>query len=557
MRVSVEWLREWVEVAADPQRLAAALTTAGLEVEEVIAAGGTLDNVVVAQVVAVQPHPNADRLKLCNVDDGETRYQVVCGAPNVVTGMRVPFARVGARLPDGTQIRAAEIRKVASQGMLCSGKELEIPDDVDGLLALPSDAPLGMPFAEYLHLDDAILEVNVTPNRGDCLSVLGIAREIAARDEAPLRALRGAAPAATLRDSFAIELKAGARCPRFVGKVVRGANNRVSSPLWLRERLRRSGLRAIHPVVDVTNYVMLELGQPLHAYDLTKLEQRIEVRNATNGESLVLLDGRRVDLTDDVLVIADATGPVGLAGIMGGQSTAVSPETTDILFEGAFFSPQAIAGRARRYALHTDASLRFERGVDPAQQQRAIERATELLLQICGGNAGPTIVAERASDLPARPAIAFRRERLDAVLGMVVPDARVERMLTDLEMRIEKQGGRWLVTPPSFRFDIGIEEDLIEEVGRMVGYDAIPATPGAVTEHLAPIERNPGPTRPFGGSPCRARLYGGDHLQLRGSGARPSRQSRGRPGTAHQPDRERHGCAAYLALARVAPSGTT
>ena len=400
----------------------------------------------------------------------------------------VPFARVGARLPDGTEIRAAELRKVANRPACCARpKSSSSPITWTGYWSSHADAPLGTPLAEYLHLDDAILEVNVTPNRGDCLSVLGIAREIAARDEAPLRPFQAAVPAATLRDSFAIELKAGPRCPRFVGKIVRGVNNRGSSPLWLRERLRRAGLRPIHPVVDVTNYVMLELGQPLHAYDLAKLEQRLEVRLATSGESIVLLDGRRVDLADDVLVIADVSGPVGLAGIMGGQATAVSPETTDILLEGAFFSPQAIAGRARRYALHTDASLRFERGVDPAQQQRAIERATELLLQICGGQAGPPIVAER------KAAICLRARKLLFVASDSTPCSawwfpmRGSNACSPVSRCASKgDAGDWLVTPPSFRFDVCIEEDLIEEVGRMVGYDAIPATPGAATERLAP-----------------------------------------------------------------------
>ncbi|HLF12011.1 MAG TPA: phenylalanine--tRNA ligase subunit beta [Gammaproteobacteria bacterium] len=484
MRVNLEWLNEWVDLDPDPQQVAAALTASGLEVEAVIPAATALDNVVVARVAAVKPHPNADRLSVCEVDDGHQRFQVVCGAPNVARDIKAPFAKIGARLPDGRLIMAAEIRGVASEGMLCSAKELGLADDAAGLLLLDPDAPVGTALTAHLKLDDFVLEINVTPNRGDCLSVLGIAREIGARQESKLRMRVPRSPAPLLKEGFPVELKAGAHCPRFVARVLRGANNTGKSPLWLRERLRRAGLRAIHPVVDVTNYVMLELGQPLHAYDLTKIDERIEVRLAAPGESLILLDGRAIDLHEDVLIIADASAPIGLAGIMGGQSTAVAAASTEILLEAAHFSPAAIAGRARRFGLHTDASLRFERGVDPTQQGRAIERATELLLQICGGEAGPLVVAERREELPARPAITLRRERLRSVLGMTVADAQVQSVLERLEMRVETRDGRWHVTPPAFRFDLGIEEDLIEEVGRMVGYDAIPATAGVATERL-------------------------------------------------------------------------
>ena len=484
MRINLDWLRDFVDLDADPAVVADALTSSGLEVEAVEDAGASLEGVVVAHVVSVERHPNADRLSVCSVDDGAGRHQVVCGAPNVAAGIKAPLARVGARLPNGKEIGAAELRGVKSNGMLCSAKELELVDDVDGLLLLDADAPIGAPLREHLKLDDRILEINVTPNRGDCFSVLGIARELAARLEKPLRWPDRPPVRTTLDERFAVELRAGDRCPRFAGCVVRGIRTGGKSPLWLRERLRRVGLRAIHPVVDVTNYVMLELGQPLHAYDLTKLERGIVVRLATPSEKLVLLDGRAVELADDVLVIADGGGAVGLAGVMGGQSTAVGADTDAIFFEAAFFTPQALAGRARRFGLHTDASLRFERGVDPTQQARAIERATELLLEICGGRVGPLVVTERAEDLPARPVVTLRPERLRSVLGLDVPASQVEAVLARLEMPVERAAGRWRVTPPAFRFDVSIEEDLIEEIGRMVGYDRIPPTPGTVTERL-------------------------------------------------------------------------
>jgi phenylalanyl-tRNA synthetase beta chain len=484
MRINLDWLRDFVDLDADPAKIADALTSSGLEVDAVEPAGAAFEGIVVAEVVAVERHPNADRLSVCSVDDGTGRHQVVCGAPNVAAGIKVPFARVGARLPNGKDIGAAELRGVKSHGMLCSAKELELVDDVNGLLLLDADAPVGAPLRDYLALDDRILEVNVTPNRGDCFSAIGIARELAARLEKPLRRSQAAPVPAAHDERFPVELRAGDRCPRFAGRVIRDIRTGGKSPLWLRERLRRAGLRAIHPVVDVTNYVMVELGQPLHAYDLDKLERGIVVRLAAAGEKLELLDGRTVELADDVLVIADGRGPVGLAGVMGGNSTAVSTASSAILFEAAYFSPQALAGRARRFGLHTDASLRFERGVDPSQQARAIERATELLLEISGGRAGPLVVTERAADLPVRPPVDLRPERLRSVLGIEVSERQVETLLGRLEMAVQRDGARWRVTPPAFRFDIGIEEDLIEEVGRMVGYDRIPSTPGVATERL-------------------------------------------------------------------------
>jgi phenylalanyl-tRNA synthetase beta chain len=410
MRVNLEWLREWVELDGSAVEIGADLTTSGLEIDSIERAAAPLEGIVVAHVVTVDRHPNADRLSVCSVDDGTARHQVVCGAPNVTAGIKAPFARVGAKLPNGKAIGAAELRGVQSNGMLCSAKELELPDDGKGLLLLDADAPVGMPVSDYLRLDDAILEVNVTPNRGDCFSVRGLARELAARRGKDLARRPAPATAPKLNEVFPVELHAGAACPRFVGRVLRGLASGARTPLWMRERLRRAGVRPIQPIVDVTNYVMLELGQPLHAYDLDKLERGIDVRFAEAGEPLTLLDGRVVELADDMLVIADASGPVGLAGIMGGQRTAVGDVTAAVFLESAFFAPAAIAGRPRRVGLHTDASLRFERGVDPAGQHRAIERATELLLEICGGAAGPLTVVERAADLPKRPSVGLRRD---------------------------------------------------------------------------------------------------------------------------------------------------
>jgi phenylalanyl-tRNA synthetase beta chain len=484
MRVNIDWLRDWVRLDGTAEAVAADLTAAGLEVDSIEPAGQTFSNVVVASVLSTERHPNADRLSVCRVDDGHGTHQVVCGAPNVAAGIKVPFARVGAALPGGKAIGAAKLRGVESQGMLCSAKELGLPDDVDGLLILGGDAPLGTPLEEHLKLEDAILEINVTPNRGDCFSVLGIARELAARRREGLADPLAPPARCELADMFPVELRAGDRCPRFVGRLVKGLDPNARTPLWMRERLRRAGLRAIQPVVDVTNYVMLELGQPLHAYDATKLEGHIEARLGARGEALTLLDGRSIDLDDDLLVIADARGPVGLAGVMGGESSAVSEATTEIFLEAAFFAPAAIAGRARRFGLHTDASLRFERGVDPTGQERAIERATELLLAISGGEAGPLVVAERRGDIPRRATVALRRDRLSSVLGLTIADERVTAILNALGMQVEFAAEGWHVVAPPFRFDIAIEEDLIEEVSRMYGYDAIPVTPADVIERL-------------------------------------------------------------------------
>jgi len=490
VRVNVEWLRDWVDITIPSVELAERLTIAGLEVDSVEAAAGTVSRVVVSTITGVEKHPNADKLVVCQVDSGGETHEIVCGAANAVSGLKTPFAAIGAELPGGLKIRRAKLRGVVSNGMLCSEKDLGLADSSSGLMELPADAPLGTSISEYLRLDDAILDIDLTPNRGDCFSIIGVAREIAASQGTEFQPAEIAAISPQSSDVFPVKLEAEASCPRFATRVIRGVSTTASSPLWITERLRRAGLRAIHPIVDVTNYVMLELGQPLHSYDLDKLNAEIIVRPGLAAEPLTLLDGRSIELDPNVTVIADQSGAIGLAGIMGGHTTAVSKKTTDVLLEAAFFSPKAMAGRARRFGLHTDASLRFERGGDPTQQGRAIERATDLLLKIGGGTAGP--LAEEALEAfcgPIAP-IPLRHRRLESILGLKVSVERIEASLTLLGMKIEQKNNNWLITPPAFRFDLQIEEDLIEEVARLIGYDNIPVVAEFSAGHLGTATEN-------------------------------------------------------------------
>jgi len=475
MQISTSWLSEWVDVGSDVPALGHALTMAGLEIEGITPAAPAISGVVVAEVRHVERHPDAEKLNVCRVFDGEQEWQIVCGAPNVRAGMKAPLARIGAELPGGLKIKAAKLRGVESSGMLCSAKELGLGEDVPGLLELPEASAPGQDIVRALALDDRILAVNLTPNRGDCMSMLGVAREAATVRNVHLcvPAMSKVAPA--LQDVFPVRLEAGTDCPKFLSRVIRGIRPGARSPLWLRERLRRAGLRPISAVVDVTNYVMLELGQPMHAYDLRNLDGAIVVRHARPAEKLALLDGREIEMQADVLVIADMAGPLGLAGVMGGASSGISDETSEVLLEVAYFSPAAIAGRGRRYGLVTDASQRFERGVDPTLQERAIERATALLLDIAGGFAGPVSVktAEGWSE-PEHREITLRHARVNRVLGMSVDEAEMVGGLRRLGMRVSEAGqGEWRVRAPSWRFDIAIEEDLIEEVVRIHGYDEV------------------------------------------------------------------------------------
>jgi len=492
MKFSENWLRELVEIKADRAALAHALTMAGLEVEELTVLGEGLAGVVVAEIVATEKHPEADRLQVCKVDAGQGELlQIVCGAPNARVGIKVPLATVGASLPGGIAIKAAKLRGVESFGMLCSAKELGIDADASGLLELPLDAPAGQSLADYLGLPDASIELKLTPNRPDCLGLVGLAHDVAALFGSAVKVPAQAAAPVTGAAKRGIQLQAGKDAPRYLGRIVEGIDSTARTPLWMAERLRRAGLRPISAVVDITNYVMLELGQPLHAFDNDTLEGDIVVRHARAGETLKLLDASEAKLDPDFVLIADEHNALAVAGVMGGYDSRVTDGTRNIFLESAHFAPAAIMGRARKLGMHTDASHRFERGVDPELPRRALERATELLLSIAGGHAGPVLVAENLADLPQPVAVTLRRARLKRVLGVEVADAEVARIFTALGMYVEAHTEGWRITAPSSRFDIEREEDLIEEVARIFGYDNIPThTPaGALKLAVEPEAR--------------------------------------------------------------------
>ncbi|HMN43235.1 MAG TPA: phenylalanine--tRNA ligase subunit beta [Povalibacter sp.] len=491
MKISLQWLRDWVDTGDVVPALAHALTMAGLEIEGIHRAGPALTGIVVGEILSIEKHPDAEKLNVCRVGTGREELQIVCGAPNVRVGMKAPLAQIGAKLPNGVEIKKAKLRGVESSGMLCSARELGLSEESSGLLDLPSHVTTGQDLVAALQLDDTILEVNLTPNRGDCMSVAGVAREVAAARSTQLKGPTIAPVAVSIQDTFPVRLEATDACPKFAGRVIRGINVGAKSPWWMQERLRRAGLRPISAVVDVTNYVMLELGQPMHAYDLAQLSGAIVVRNARQGETLKLLDGRTIELTPDVAIIADEKGPLGMAGVMGGEDSGIGDATQDVFLEVAFFQPDAVAGRGRRYGLITDASQRFERGVDPQLQERAIERATQLLLECAGGQAGPTVVTRREGFPAPRAAITLRHRRVRHVLGVQIPDDTILDCLRHLDMQIEAAPGddlraSWLVTPPSWRFDLSIEEDLIEEVARLYGFDNIPEQDAAGDQTIHP-----------------------------------------------------------------------
>ncbi len=488
MRISLAWLNEWVDAGFDAATLASRLTMSGIEVESIEPAAGDFQGVVVGEVLAVERHPDADKLTVCQVaGGGSALLQIVCGAPNVRAGMKAPLALEGAKLASGDVIRKARLRGVESAGMLCSARELGLTEEHEGILELPDELVTGSPLREALRLDDTILTLNVTPNRGDVLSVQGVAREVSAIAGKKLSppAMEPVVPATRVK--FTVRLQAPASCPRFAGRVVQGINPSARTPLWMRERLRRAGLRPIRPIVDVTNYVMLELGQPLHAYDLRRLNSHIEVRNARPGERLKLLDGRELELDAEILVIADGIGPVGLAGVMGGEKSGIAVDTADVFLEGAFFPPDAVVGVARRFGLSTDAAQRFERGVDPRGQERAIERATQLLIEIAGGRPGPSALTQDAAHQPRRPGVTLRPEHVTSLLGVQIPRAEIEDILRRLGMQVAGAGDVLGVIPPSHRFDIAIEQDLIEEIGRIHGYDNIPRTDARMPQRPQPV----------------------------------------------------------------------
>jgi phenylalanyl-tRNA synthetase beta chain len=469
MKFSENWLRTLVDIRGDSAALPKRLTMSGLEVAEVTPIGDSLDDVVVARIIACTPHPDADRLRVCRVDTGTDEVQIVCGAPNAREGLVAPLATIGAKLPDGATIKTAKLRGVESQGMLCSAKELGIDADASGLMELPGDAPIGKPLAEYLHLPDTAIEVELTPNRGDCLGMLGLGFEIAAEFGARAKAFSALPVQSVVLAPREICLEAGADCPRYVGRAVRGIDMAARTPLWMAQRLRAAGVKPINAIVDITNYVMLETGQPMHAFDEAKLVGGIGVRRARKGETLKLLDGSEATLDPSFLLIADNAKPLAVAGVMGGFDSRVTEATRDVFLEAAHFSPAAIMGRARKLGLTTDAAHRFERGVDPELPRAAMERATALLIEIAGGQPGEVIEAVTPKHLRRPAPITLRRERIARVLGIAIDAVEVQRILTALGMQVEMRDDGWRVTPPSRRFDISAEEDLIEEVARIHG----------------------------------------------------------------------------------------
>ena len=471
MKFSENWLRTFVDPPITSAALADVIMMCGLDVEVVEPAAPAFERVIAAEVLEVSKHPAADRLQVCRVNTGNEVITVVCGAPNVAVGLRVALAQVGAKLP-GIEIRQAKVRGIESSGMLCSAKELGISDDASGLLVLPADVPLGGDIRKILDLDDQLITIKPTPNRGDCLSILGVAREVAAMTGSVLKPLTVGAVHQEIDDRIAIALEAGEGCSRYSARIVRGVNAKAPTPRWMVQRLERSGLRSISAVVDVTNYVMLELGQPLHAFDHARIAGGIRVRPGRDGEVLKVLNGQEVKLDPSCLVIADQDKALALAGIMGGADSGVTDQTQDVLLESAFFAPAAIAGKARVLGFGSDSSYRFERGVDFAATGRALDRATQLILDICGGHAGP--LCEVMGMLPARPPVRLRRARAERILGVPLAATEVAEIFGLLGYAFAQQGDEFLVTPPAYRFDIAIEEDLIEEVARVRGYDRIP-----------------------------------------------------------------------------------
>ncbi len=475
MKFSEAWLREWTNPQITTSELADQLSMAGLEVDGVGPVAGDFKGVVVGEVLTREPHPDADKLSVCTVDTAQDEpLQIVCGAKNVAAGMKVAVAMVGAVLPGDFKIKKAKLRGVQSLGMICSASELGLADSSEGIMQLPSDAAVGEDFRNYLNLEDNYIEVDLTPDRGDCLSISGIARDVGVINRCSVSAPAIELVPARNSDRFPVKLEAPKACPRYACRIIRNINPQAETPLWMQEKLRRSEIRCISPVVDVTNYVMMELGQPMHGFDLAKLDGEIRVRMAQSGEKLTMLDGTEQKLREDTLVIADANKPLAMAGIMGGEDSGVSTETKDILLESAFFAPTEIIGKARSYGLHTDSSHRFERGVDPQLQVKAIERATALLLDIVGGEPGPVETVSSDEHIERRPEVVLRRTRLAKILGVEIDDDRVVDILTRLEMQVELIDEGWKVIAHSCRFDISIEEDLIEEVGRIYGYTEIP-----------------------------------------------------------------------------------
>jgi phenylalanyl-tRNA synthetase beta chain len=489
MKVSEQWLREWVNPQIDSDELVEQLTMAGLEVDGIEPVAGDFKGVVVAEIQQAEQHPDADKLRVCQVSNGSEVFQVVCGAPNARAGIKVALAEVGAVLPGNFKIKKAKLRGVESHGMLCGSDEIGLGEKSEGIMELPADAPIGADIRCYLKLEDNVIDIDLTPNRGDCLSIAGLAREVGVLNKVDVKPVVINQVPATHDDVHEVVVEADVDCPRYVGRAINNINAAAVTPLWMVERLRRSGIRSIDPVVDVTNYVLLELGQPMHAFDRDKLQGAIQVRTAREGEKLTLLDEQEIKLTVETLVIADNSGPLAMAGVMGGAATGVSAATKNIFLESAFFKPISIAGKARSYGLHTDSSHRFERGVDFTLQRRAVERATELLLEISGGEAGPVVEVVSEDKLPQWNVVTLREERVKSLLALDIGAVEIVDILKRLGLGVEEIAtGEWAVSVPSYRFDIAIEADLIEELARIYGYNRLPVC--APTATLTPKPAN-------------------------------------------------------------------
>ncbi|MCL1041369.1 phenylalanine--tRNA ligase subunit beta [Shewanella marisflavi] len=475
MKFSESWLREWVNPSISRDELSHQITMAGLEVDGVDAVAGEFSGVIVGEVVECGQHPDADKLRVTKINVGQDELiDIVCGAPNCRQGLKVAVAMVGAVLPGDFKIKKAKLRGQPSFGMLCSYGELGIDIESDGIIELPLDAPIGQDVREYLDLDDAVIDVDLTANRADCLGMVGLAREVGVLNRQTVVAPTWDAVTPSIDAAIEIDNQAPSACPRYLGRVVKNVNVKAQSPLWMQEKLRRSGIRSIDPIVDITNYVLIEFGQPMHAFDLAKIDGQIKIRLGDGEEKLTLLDGNEVTVPADTLVIADNSQPLALAGVFGGEYSGVTSETQDILLECAFFAPLAIMGKSRRLGLHTDSSHRFERGVDPELQHKVMDRATRLVLQICGGEAGPVVESKSDEHLPKPASILLRRSKLDRVLGHHIADADVTEILERLGFSVSRVDDNWQVTTATYRFDMAIEEDLIEEVARIYGYNNIP-----------------------------------------------------------------------------------
>ena len=475
MKFSESWLREWINPEISSEMLADQLTMAGLEVDDVEKVAGDFTGVVIGKVVECKQHPNADKLRVTKVDIGKDELlDIVCGAPNCRQGLMVACATVGAVLPGDFKIKSAKLRGEPSEGMLCSYSELGITDDHNGIIELPDNAPLGKDIREYLNLNDVMIDISVTPNRADCFGIVGVARDISAVNNIPMKEIKIANVPATISDTLSIQIDAPKAAPRYLGRVIKNININATTPLWMKEKLRRGGIRSVDAVVDITNYVLLELGHPMHAFDLDQIEKGIIVRYAHQDEEMTLLNGNEVKLNDNTLVIADHKKVLAIAGIMGGEKSSVTQSTKDIFLEAAFFAPLAITGKAREYGLHTEASHRYERGVDPALQFVAMERATQLLVDICGGEVGPVIEVTNQNELPSQATIKLRRNKIDRIIGYTIETQKITDILVRLGCEVEYQDDTWIIKSPSWRFDLQIEEDLVEEVARIYGYNNIP-----------------------------------------------------------------------------------